>query len=64
MHDMSSRATRKAMKALRIISDSEGVSQEALEHYVNLLKHPLSQCHVDALSALFGWNTPADLVAQ
>jgi hypothetical protein len=31
---------------------------------VNLLKHPLSQCHVDALSALFGWNTPADLVAQ
>jgi beta-glucosidase/6-phospho-beta-glucosidase/beta-galactosidase len=52
------------MKALRIISDSEGVSQEALEYYVNLLKHPLSQCHVDALSALFGWNTPADLVAQ
>jgi hypothetical protein len=58
MQDLGARAIKKAMKALLIISDAEGVSQEALQKYARLFKHPLSQKDVEALAALFGWSIP------
>jgi hypothetical protein len=58
MQDLGSKATKNVMRSLHIISDNEGISQEALHEYVSLFKQPLSPCHVEALSALFGWSTP------
>lgn len=55
---------KKAIKALQIISDSVGITQEALKEYGRLFKHPLSQMDVEALSALFGWHIPNDLQFQ
>jgi hypothetical protein len=60
MQDWGGRATKKAMKALQIITEDEGISQEALKAYAELFKHPLSQLQVEALSALFGWPTPPE----
>jgi hypothetical protein len=62
MQDLGSRSTKKVMRTLQIITEYEGISQEAIEEYKKLFTHPLSQCHIEALSALFGWNTPPDLV--
>jgi hypothetical protein len=62
MQDLGSRSTKRAMRTLQIITEYEGISQEAIEEYKKLFTHPLSQCHIEALSALFGWNTPPDLV--
>jgi hypothetical protein len=46
------------MRALQIITEDEGISQEALMTYAELFKHPLSQKQEEALSTLFGWSTP------
>jgi hypothetical protein len=62
MQDWGGRATKKAMKALQIITEDEGISQEALKAYAELFKHPLSQIQVEALSALFGWPTPPEVL--
>jgi hypothetical protein len=51
MQDLGGRSIKKVMRSLKIISDTYGFSHEAFEEYVNLFKHPLSQCHVEALSA-------------
>lgn len=61
MQDWGGRSTKKAMRALCIIFEAEGISQETIEIYARLLKHPLSQVQVEALAALFGWATPSDL---
>jgi hypothetical protein len=58
MQDWGARATKKAMRALQIITEDEGISQEALMTYAELFKHPLSQKQEEALSTLFGWSTP------
>jgi hypothetical protein len=39
---------KKAMKALPIISEAEDISQQALQKYARLFKHPLSQRDVEA----------------
>jgi hypothetical protein len=62
MQDWGGRATKKAMRALQIIAEDEGISQEALKAYAELFKHPLSQNQVEALSALFGWSTPPEVL--
>jgi hypothetical protein len=62
MQDLGGRSTKRAMRTLQIITESKGISQEAIEGYKKLFTHPLSQCHIEALSALFGWSTPPDLV--
>jgi hypothetical protein len=65
MRDWSCRASKKALKALHIINENEEVNKEALDDYALLFKNPLSQAQVEAaLSALFGWSTPADLQFQ
>jgi hypothetical protein len=55
MQDLGSRATKKVMRSVHVISENEGISQEALQEYVSLFMQPLSPCHVEALSA-FGWS--------
>jgi hypothetical protein len=61
MQDWRSKASRKAMRALRIINESDKITSDAIMEYALLFKRPLIQSHVDALAALFGWSTPEDL---
>jgi len=61
MQDLGRRSMKKAMATLHIISETEGISQEAIDAYAKLFSQPLSQCHVVALSALFGWSAPSVL---
>jgi hypothetical protein len=61
MQDWRSKASKKAMRALRIINESDKITSDAIMEYALLFKRPLIQSHVDALAALFGWSTPEDL---
>lgn len=61
MQDLGRRSMKKAMATLHIISETEGISQEAIDAYAKLFSQPLSQCHVEALAALFGWSAPSVL---
>jgi hypothetical protein len=44
------------MLKLGLTSDQEALGSEALEEYSHLFTKPLSQSHVAALAALFGWH--------
>jgi hypothetical protein len=59
--DLDRRATKKIMKAVGIIADNVGIDQRAQEEYVDLFKTSLSNNHVKALAALFGWQLPDHL---
>jgi hypothetical protein len=61
MQDLGRRSMKKAMATLHIISETEDISQEAIDAYAKLFSQPLSQCHVEALAALFGWSAPSVL---
>jgi hypothetical protein len=62
MQDWGSRATKQALRALHIISEAEGTTEDASEAYARVFKQPLSHNQVKALAALFGWTPPPDLV--
>jgi hypothetical protein len=59
--DLDKRATKKIMKAVGIIADNVGIDQRAQEEYADLFKTSLSDIHVKALAALFGWQLPDHL---
>jgi hypothetical protein len=59
--DLDTRATKKIMKAVGIIAENEGIDQRAQEEYAILLKTTMSENHIKALAALFGWQPPEDL---
>ena len=61
MQDWRSKASRKAMRALCIINESDKITSDAIMEYALLFQRPLIQSHVDALAALFGWSTPEEL---
>jgi hypothetical protein len=61
MQDLGRRSMKKALATLHIISETEGINQEAMDAYAKLFSQPLSQCHVEALAALFGWSAPSVL---
>jgi hypothetical protein len=46
------------VRRLGLMHDSEVVEHEALVEYVCLFSRPLSQGHVVAFAALFGWSVP------
>jgi hypothetical protein len=49
------------MKSLDIIGDQEGLNQQAQDDYAKLFKQPLSESHLQALTALFNWSLPEEL---
>lgn len=57
----TTRNKKKVMRALHVIKESEGISQETLGQYGKLFSQPLPSSHVQALAALFGWATPEDV---
>jgi beta-glucosidase/6-phospho-beta-glucosidase/beta-galactosidase len=61
LHKEKSKQVRKAMVALKCISENEEINNEALQEYAALFNRCLNQVQVEALSALFGWTLPADL---
>lgn len=61
MQDLGNKATKQIMRFLKVITETEGINQQAMEDYANLFQHALSQHHVHALAALFGWRSPGDL---
>jgi hypothetical protein len=44
-----------------IVNAKEVISDEALEKYGRLFNSPLSESHIKAFSALFGWSVPVDI---
>jgi hypothetical protein len=58
---MNTRTRKKAMRSLDIISENEGISQQALDDYAKLFVQPLSDSQLHALAALFNWSLPDGL---
>jgi beta-glucosidase/6-phospho-beta-glucosidase/beta-galactosidase len=58
---MNKRGEKQVMRTLKVITENASINQQAVEDYENLFQHPLTQSHVEALAALFGWETPGNL---
>jgi hypothetical protein len=53
--DMTARSKKKAMKVLKVIPENGSIDHQAEEDYKKLFSEPLSDTHMQALAALFGW---------
>jgi hypothetical protein len=49
------------IRRLGIASGKEAVSTEALDKYGRFFSNPLSESHIKALVALFGWTVPENV---
>jgi hypothetical protein len=56
--DMTARSKKKAMKVLKVIPENGSIDHQAEEDYKKLFSEPLSDMHMQALAALFGWPYP------
>lgn len=56
--ELCSRSTKQAMKALKVIGEMEGISQQAKEDYLKVFSENLPLAHVEAPAAFFGWEVP------
>ena len=52
------------MKALDIIEETEGISQQALDEYAKLFGQDLCNQHMQALTALFEWSIPDEFASR
>jgi hypothetical protein len=59
--DLERGTRKKVMRALDIIGENEGIDQQAQDEYAKLFGQPLSDSHLQALTALFNWSLPDDL---
>jgi hypothetical protein len=57
--DLERRSKKKVMRSLQIIGEQDGIDQQTHDEYAKLFEKPLSAAHVQALAALFKWDTPA-----
>lgn len=59
---IAKRSTKKeVMCTLEVISEHEGIDQQAQDDYAKLFSQPLSDSHIQALAALFKWSIPEEL---
>lgn len=58
----SARNKKRVMRALDILGENEGISQQALEEYSKMFTQSSSlvNSHAQALAALFGWAIPEE----
>ncbi|CAD6257400.1 unnamed protein product [Miscanthus lutarioriparius] len=56
--DWARRSKMKVMRSLEIISEQNGVCQQAEEEYCKLFENPLPDVHLIGLAALFNWSIP------
>jgi hypothetical protein len=54
--DMTRRSSKKVMRTLNNIGESDGINQQAQEEYAKVFSEPLSTSNIQALAALFGWS--------
>ena len=52
------------LRTMDIIDADGAFSDEALQKYGRLFNSPLSESHIKALAALFGWSVPVDIHLQ
>jgi hypothetical protein len=57
MGEITRRSTKRAMRSLSIIGETDGIDQQAKEEYAKVFSEPLSDSHIQALAALFGWSS-------
>jgi hypothetical protein len=57
MGEIARRSTKRAMRSLSIIGENDGIDQQAKEEYAKVFSEPLSDSHIKALAALFGWSS-------
>jgi hypothetical protein len=60
-NDASRQIQIDLIRTMDIVNAKEVISDEALEKYGRLFNSPLSESHIKALSALFGWSVPVDI---
>lgn len=53
---------KTVMRSLGLVNDKVQINQQALDDYAKVFSQPLTQVHIQALAALFGW-APADVLA-
>jgi hypothetical protein len=51
-------ARKTVILSLHLAVELEHVDRKILNDYAKLFRHPLSESHVQALAALFGWSVP------
>jgi hypothetical protein len=56
--ELERRSRKNTMKALGVISEQGGISEQANEDYNKILGKPLSNVHLEALAGLFNWSIP------
>jgi hypothetical protein len=49
---------KKVMRALSIIDEQGGITEQASEEYSKLFGNPLTDAHLKALTSLFNWSIP------
>jgi len=59
--DLGGRPRKKAMRSLNIIDEHGSLTQQAQDKYFKMFRRPLSDSHLQALTALFNWSLPEDL---
>lgn len=59
--DLGGRTKKKAMRSLGIIDELKGITHQAQDDYAKLFQQPLSDSHLQALTALFNLSLPEDL---
>jgi hypothetical protein len=62
--DLSSRATKKVMKALKVVGELEEIDQQTRKDYEKIFSERLPLNHIEALAAFFGWKVPDELRAE
>lgn len=56
----ASKQQKVLIRKLCLAHEGETISEEALRMYVDLFSHPLSDMHIAAVLALFGWESPVE----
>ena len=58
----ASKQQQVIIRKLCLAHEGEVISEEALRMYVDLFNRPLSDEHIAAVLALFGWESPSALL--
>jgi hypothetical protein len=62
--DLCSRATKKVMKALKVVGELEEINQQTRKDYKKIFSERLPLNHIEALAAFFGRKVPEELRAE
>jgi hypothetical protein len=62
--DLSSRATKKVMKALKVVGELEEINHQTRKDYEKIFSKRLPFNHIEALATFFGWKVPDELRAE